>query len=192
MGDRKYIIFDLDGTLVDSFSTVMAACKRVFETHAPAAMPADSWMESWRCGNLEPMFAELAVRAGMTVDGFRQAYDDAYASDSVTGTSVMAEQYAILTSARERGIGIVVLTNKRQQLAEDVCRRLFAEKEIDVVIGRQGTDPIKPRPVMAERLKACGIDPARQCLCYYGDTDIDRRSAELLKVKYEYVNTLKQ
>ena len=190
MSDRKYIIFDLDGTLVDSFSTVMTACKRVFEEYAPSAMPADSWMESWRRRNLEPMFAELAVKAGMTVDCFRQAYDDAYASDSVTGTSVMAEQYAILTSAREKGIGIVVLTNKRQQLAEDVCRWLFCDKEIDVVIGRQGTAPIKPRPVMVERLNACGIDPARQCLCYYGDTDIDRRSAALLKVKY--VNILKQ
>lgn len=81
-------------------------------------------------------------------------------------------------------MGIIVLTNKRQELAGQVCTRLFSKSKIDVIIGRLDATPIKPR----EKLRTKGIT-TDQCIKYYGDSETDRQTAQLLNV--EYINTKK-
>lgn len=188
MKDKKYIIFDLDGTLVDSFPTIVNVCKRVFKEYAPAAIPSDELFENYRGRDIEQMFMDLSERLNVNTNEFRKKYDAQYALDCLTGTIVIRQQKIVLKEAKAMGLGIIVLTNKRQELAEKVCSALFSNGEIDYIIGRKGTEPIKPRQVIIERLKKCGINAERQCLKYFGDSEIDRITAKLLKVEYININ----
>lgn len=187
MNDKKYIIFDLDGTLVDSFPTVVNACKRVFEEYAPSAVPADEVFENYRSSDMEKMFVELSERLNISTGKFRMEYDAQYALDSLSGTTIIHQQYAILKDAKAKEIGIIVLTNKRQELAETVCRLVIGENAVDIIVGRQDTSPIKPRHVIIDRFHELGIDSESQCLMYYGDSESDYETARLLNVKY--INT---
>ena len=187
MKNKQYIIFDLDGTLADSFTIVANACKRVFARLAPTMMPADKYWNTLRSTDMEQKFSEMAEMAGMDLKDFRSMYDEEYAVDCTSGTKPIMQQYEKLKEARGKGFGIIVLTNKRQHIAEQVCSHLFSEGEIDIVIGREDTQPIKPRHVLSDRLHAHHIEPRAQCLMYYGDSDADYKSAELLCVPYTKV-----
>ena len=183
MTGKRYIIFDLDGTLVDSFATVVNACKQVLaERHAD--LPDDTYFASYRCKDMETMFAELAARAEMPIDDFREAYDNHYAADCLTGTMPIEKTLALLTEAKQQGTGSIVITNKKQQLAERVCSEILGPDTVDIIIGRLDAWPIKPRHVLHDRLGTYGIHPSADCISYYGDSDTDYKTAKLLNVQY--------
>ena len=120
----------------------------------------------------------------MSVKDFRTSYDEQYALDCISGTKLIKQQYDRLKDAKEKGVGIIVLTNKHQCIAEQVCKTIFLKDEIDIIIGRKDAYPIKPRHVIIDRLCAYNITPQKQCLMYYGDSEIDNRCADLLCVPY--------
>jgi len=184
MNNKQYIIFDLDGTLVDSRATVAGACKRVFAKFAPDATPDDNYFLSFRLTDMERQFSEMAGMAGMSVADFRINYDEQYVLDCVSGTKPIKQQYDILRKAKGLGVGIIILTNKLQSVAEQVCNTFFKKDEIDIIIGREDANPIKPRQILIDKLCAYGVIPSKQCLMYYGDSESDRMSADLLCVPY--------
>lgn len=187
MNNKKYIIFDLDGTLIDSFPTVINACKRVFVDNHVTRLPNDNYYEKYRANNMEKLFKSLAQIAGLTSESFRLAYDKAYAKDFISGTKPITKQYKKLLAAKNEGVGVIVLTNKLQTIAEQVCNHFFSDGEIDIVIGRENGQPIKPQHVLTDRFHTHNIEPRTQCLMYYGDSEVDYKSAKLLNVPY--INT---
>lgn len=173
MKDKKYIIFDLYDTLVDSFPAIVNACKCVFEEYAPSAVPADEVFENYRGSDMEQMFMNLSIRLNLSTNEFREKNDAKYDFDCWSDTTIIQQQYAILKDAKARGSGMIVLTNKRQELAETVCRTVFGENAVDAVIGRKDTVPIKPRHVIKDCFRQLGIHSESLCLMYYGDLESD-------------------
>lgn len=184
MKDKKYIIFDLDGTLVDSFNTVVAACKKVLASCSPDLMLSNDFFETYRGKDMEQMFRELAELGHISTESFREKYDKQYATDSITGSTVIDSQYEILKEAKANGIGIIVITNKKQEIAEDVCRQLFGNNTVDIIIGRIDAMPIKPRHVIIDRLHELDVISQIQHLRYYGDSVSDSKTAKLLNIDY--------
>lgn len=187
MNNKQYIIFDFDGTLVDSRVTVIGACKRVFAKFAPDAMPDDNYFLSFRLTDMERQLSEMAKMAGMSKADFRINYDEQYVCDCISGTKPIKQQYDILKKAKQQGVGVIVLTNKQQSIAEQVCNKIFLKDEIDVIIGRKDAQPIKPQHAIIDKFRAYGIIPSKQCLMYYGDSVSDRMSADFLCVPYTEV-----
>ena len=190
MKNKKYIIFDLDGTLVDSYNTVVNTCRKVFASYFIGRMPEDEFFITYQCKDMEQMFKDFALMASTSTDDFRNKYDHLYSLDCISGTSVIKKQFRIMEDAKSNGFGIIVLTNKKQKIAEEVCEKMFGKNAIDVIIGRKDTQPIKPRHVILERLHNYCINPQDHCLKYYGDSNSDYETAKMLKV--EYINIKKE
>lgn len=186
MADKKYIIFDLDGTLIDSFDAVAKACRQVLACHHAGQGLNDGYFETYRSGDLEQMFRDLSEIAGISNETFRAEYDRQFSKDPVSGLTVIPRGYELLTEAGAGGFGIIILTNRKQEIAEEICDTLF-EGKIDFIIGRTDTLPIKPRHVIIDRLQDLGINPQEQCIKYYGDSVSDFETAKILNV--EYINT---
>lgn len=187
MKNKDYIIFDLDGTLVDSYPTIINACERVLKEFAPSFLPSEQFFDTYRGKEIEQLFIDMAKISNLSLDEFRRKYDEQYAHDYLSGSSIINNQFKILTEAKAKGIGIIVLTNKKQELAERVCEKLLGNSLIDIIIGRKDSTPIKPRHVIIERLHDCGIKQLSQCIKYYGDSKSDLETAQLLRI--EYINT---
>ena len=187
MKNKDYIIFDLDGTLVDSYPTIINACKRVLKEFAPSLLPSEQFFNTYLGKEIEQLFIDMAKISNLSLDEFRRKYDEQYAHDFLSGSSIINKQFKILTEAKAKGIGIIVLTNKKQELAERLCEKLLGNSLIDIIIGRKDSTPIKPRHVIIERLHDCGIKQLSQCIKYYGDSKSDLETAQLLRIKY--INT---
>lgn len=181
----KYVIFDLDGTLIDSFATITHCCKEIMRRHGKGKYCPHSFFDKFKHGDLKDMFTACANTCDMDIPVFKAAFDTEYEKDFLTGTHIINSSMEILMAKREQGYGIIVLTNKRQDIAQKICDILLCGN-VDLVIGRMGLKPIKPQSNIASMLETLGISPA-QCACYYGDSQSDHICAKQLDIKFNQI-----
>jgi phosphoglycolate phosphatase len=141
------IVFDLDGTLVDSFDDISAAFRRSF--HVIGSEPPDVDEVKALIGNpLREMYAPFAPADAL--DALVAEYRRDYAERCADQTRPYPGIVDLLDALRQRGHAVAVATTKTTWMARTVVERLGLEARVDHV---QGTDgfPHKPAPDVIER-----------------------------------------
>ena len=176
----KAVVFDLDGTLVDSAPDIALGINH---------MLADHGLPPWEVRAIERLTGEGAsalvekvyAGLGVPVDAARIEADTArylayYQSRPVVDSILYADAAAALPELRRAGLRIGVCTNKVQALAEVVLDRLGIGSFIEVVVGSDTTPHRKPHPApLLHTLAALGV--TAQETVFVGDTVIDRDCA---------------
>lgn len=178
MCKKQFVIFDLDGTLVDSGQTVVNACTRVMTMYGKEENIKAILSDYNICSNMEKLISSSAAACNICADTFRALYDKEYQKAPLDGTVKIDRTCDILHNERRDGNSVIVLTNKRQDIAQLVSDNIIGKGLIDHVIGREGVNIIKPHLVL-DRLSGLGIHPS-QCLRYYGDSYNDLLTARVL------------
>lgn len=147
------IVFDLDGTLVDSFDDISGAFRRSFQTIG-VAPPSVEDVRRMIGKPLREMYAPYAPADA--IDGLVAAYRADYSERCADRTRPFPGIVDLLADLRERGHALAVATTKTTWMARTVLTRLGLEDVVDHV---QGTDdfPHKPAPdVIHHALAAVG------------------------------------
>jgi len=144
---RRAVVFDLDGTLVDSLPDIVASFR-----HAFAALdlepPSESLVRAEVGLPLEAMYARFAPSE--LVADLCSAYRDHYPQHFADRSRPYPGVLEALAELRERGYALAVATTKRS----DMARRLVAAMGLsDALDHVQGTDgfPHKPAPDVVQR-----------------------------------------
>ncbi|MEJ2218923.1 MAG: HAD-IA family hydrolase [Gemmatimonadota bacterium] len=163
---RPVIVFDLDGTLVDSLPDIAASFLHVF---AAAGLPAPSEAELWgRLGGpLEATFAAFAPEA--SVDELCARYREHYALHLAERSRPFAGVPALLRELGRRGYLRAVATTKRTVTARRLIEAVGLADVLDHVEGSDAP-PYKPAPDVV--LRALEALPGRG-LWMVGDTSAD-------------------
>ncbi len=147
------IVFDLDGTLVDSFDDISAAFCRSF--HVIGADPPSAEAVRTQIGKpLRDMYAPWAPADA--IDTLVAEYRRDYAERCADRTRPYPGIVDLLERLRGRGHALAVATTKTTWMARTVMERLDLVDRVDHV---QGTDgfPHKPAPdVIAHALAGVG------------------------------------
>ena len=180
----EYLVFDLDGTLVDSLPGIAAGINRAlsacgYPTHAPEVVRG---MIGRGAANLcasaigyadaaEAPAAELEAVHG----AFRREYPNCWCGDEYTcaydGMTVLLEKLAAT------GVRMAVLSNKPHEVTEPMVRHIFPTVPFDVVLGYTPDFPRKPHPASMHYIAdKWGISPSEITLV--GDSLFDARCAE--------------
>ncbi len=147
------IVFDLDGTLVDSFDDISAAFRRSFHVIG-SPPPAADVVRAMIGLPLRDMYEPFAPVE--TIDMLVGEYRRDYAERCADSTRPFPGIVDLLDRLRTRGHGLAVATTKTTWMARTVMGRLKLEDRVDHV---QGTDgfPHKPAPdVITHALAAVG------------------------------------
>ena len=147
------IVFDLDGTLVDSFDDISGAFRRSFHVIGVQA-PEPAAVRLLIGKPLRDMYAMWAPPEA--IDALVAEYRRDYAERCADCTRPYPGIVELLQRLRERGTGLAVATTKTTWMAKTVMARLDLEHRVDHV---QGTDgfPHKPAPdVIAHALNGLG------------------------------------
>ena len=167
------VIFDLDGTLVDSYAAIAASLNHARESFGLDALPVETIRRTVGRG-LESLVADLVGedRVAESVRLFRERYAQVYRE----GTVALPGAETALKALRERGYAMTVASNKPARFSEPI---LSAVGLLDYLDGVQGPDlagTTKPEPTMlANCLSAMGLG-AGEAL-YVGDMVLDVETA---------------
>ncbi|MCO5166302.1 MAG: HAD-IA family hydrolase [Planctomycetes bacterium] len=170
------VVFDLDGTLVDSLEDIALAMNDALVALGRPPHAVDAYrafvgrgvgvLAARALGHDDPA---LTARA---VDAFRRGY----AERLVERTRPYPGVPALLDALAARGVPAAVLTNKPEPAARALVERLLGAWRWAAVIGDRPGLPRKPDPTGAlEAARALGAAPGDVLLV--GDSDVDVETA---------------
>jgi len=182
----RHLIFDLDGTLVDSCAICVEILSAMLaergSTHTIDPQAARPWMS---VGGAQMVAALLGPACGdpdAEIAEFRRRYAimQTRADSLFTG---VADGLARLHGAGHR---LSICSNKPQNLVENVLRDTALAPLFTSVVGSRAGVPTKPAPdLLALVLAQTGATPD-QCL-FIGDSEIDHQIADAAGIPFLFV-----
>jgi phosphoglycolate phosphatase len=172
----RAIVFDLDGTLVDSLGDIADAMNHALVQVGAPSHPLSAYHRF--VGDGVDALVRRALgpeRAGLHASALA-AYRARYADHFADRTAPYPGVAALLAGVAARGLPMAVLSNKPDPATREVVARLLPDARFRVVRGERPGVPRKPDPAGAlEVVAALGVAPGEALLL--GDTDVDVRTA---------------
>jgi len=176
----RAVLFDLDGTLLDTVADISLALNRALAEQKLASLPAAEVRVL--IGRGVPILIERALArlgaaaessdAARLVERFHFHYERIHALDEIQ-TRVYPGVTAGLAGLHALGLGLAVVTNKPKQAAVTLLTRLGLSQWIDVVVGGDSGTHRKPHP--QPLLTACAeleVRPAQALMVGDSLTDV--------------------
>ncbi len=171
------IIYDHDGTLVDSLDVVVAATNAVLAAHGKPAQPR---MEIIR-GMIEPTGVRMGLLLGITDSGQQQGLAAQFYTEAQTCGPHHARVYpgvvAMLASVSAQGIAQGVVSNNQGVFVRGVLTHLDVAHHFTTVVGEEDMPAPKPDPrgllAVAQPFQGAG-----DVTWYVGDTVGDLHTAQ--------------
>ncbi|GAA5481604.1 HAD family hydrolase [Haloferula sargassicola] len=169
------LIFDLDGTLVDSLPGIAAALNAALSDAGLPTHPEEKVRDFVGSGSLELARRALPARTETTAEALEAAFRDHYAHTWREGTEFYPGIEEMLASLGGRKLAL--LSNKPHSFTREIADFLFEKGLFDRVLGQSDDFPRKPAPDSTLALLAgWGISPENAR--FVGDSAIDRQTAE--------------
>lgn len=166
------VIFDLDGTLVDSAPGIASALNVIRTTPEPVGVERVRALVSRGAADL--IRGTLGLEEAAVPEALA-AFREVYGREPCRPDDLYPGADDLLRSLRAAGLSIGVCTNKPQGLAEIVIGRCGLGDRVDLVVGSSTERPSKPDPGMLRwllgRLRAGGE------AVLIGDSDVDAETA---------------
>jgi phosphoglycolate phosphatase len=179
------LIFDLDGTLIDSAGDLHRSVNVLLAEHSlePLSLPDVRAMVG--DGVTQLVTRVFAARDVQPPDIAKevQRYLEIYGADPVVLTELYAGVRETLDVFTERGIPMTISTNKPERLSLEVLKRLDLLHYFKAVVGGDTNSFRKPDPrMLTHLLERFGADPASAWMI--GDSEVDAAAAEGAKVRF--------
>lgn len=174
----KYVIFDLDGTLLNTIDDLADAGNWVCRNHGWPTHTVEEYKRYVGSG-----MARLAVRFSPeewhTEEGVQKILDEFlpyYAAHKEDKTAPYPGVPELLEHLRAAGVSIAVLSNKAHALAVPVIEGYFPKKFQYIQGGVEGL-PLKPDPALLLKLME-NMGATQENTLFVGDSDVDIRTAK--------------
>ncbi len=168
---KEAVLFDLDGTLVDSIPDIAACMNRVLRRCGLPAHPLDAYRRLTGNGALELARRATGDRQDLAEEVLSLFLRE-YALHSTELTAPYPGVPELLDALSAGGCRLCVLSNKEDGDVQVVVRHCFPALGFAAVRGRRPGVPLKPDPSAALAVaSALGIGP--QAFWYVGDTVTD-------------------
>ena len=174
----RAVIFDLDGTLVDSSAEIATALARTFADLGLAPL-GKAGVEALIGRGVRVLVERALAQAGaraVDVDGTVERFEAHYAQTVGTAAELYPGAAAGMRRLRGAGIGMSVVTNKPRFFTQRLLDRLGVAEMLAAVVA--GDDGIRRKPHGDMLLEACermGSRPGETLML--GDSDNDVMAA---------------
>lgn len=176
---KKLVIFDLDGTLLNSIEDLGHACNHAlkeneFATHAIASYP-------FFVGNgvrklIQRVIPEDRRSDELTIDKVLKDFKQYYSQHCTIYTKPYEGIIELLHELREMGVKLAVASNKYQSATTDIIKHYFGDIDFEAVEGQKEGVNVKPDPsIVFSILGQARVSKADTL--YVGDSGVDMETA---------------
>ncbi len=176
----KAVLFDLDGTLLDTLDDLADSMNSVLEASGLPTHIRDKY--KYFVGNGMRNLVIRALPESMRDDATITVHLDRMQKEYGKNCDVKTKPYEGVTELLEKlqalDMRLAVLSNKPDELTRLTISKYFSGHHFDMVFGERAGIPRKPDPSSALEISALmGIPPAH--FIYLGDTGVDMKTAIL-------------
>ncbi|MBQ8520725.1 MAG: HAD family hydrolase [Bacteroides sp.] len=175
---KKIIIFDLDGTLLNTIADLATATNRALQHFGFPVHPTDAYR--FFVGNGINKLFERALPEGQRTEEnilrIRSRFIPYYNEHNADFSTPYSGISPLLQTLQEQGFLLAVASNKYQAATEKLIAHYFPTIRFSIVLGQREGIPVKPHPaIVNDILKATSLTPAEAL--YVGDSDVDMQTA---------------
>jgi phosphoglycolate phosphatase len=174
----KCVIFDLDGTLVDTLADIANSMNRALEDHGFPRLPQEDYKKITGWG-----IRELALRALPPERGDKKTAEIIaagaarfYAEKPLVYSKPYPGIRELITELKRKKIKTAVLSNKPDSVAQLVVKGLFLPGSFDIIRGELSGLPRKPDPASTWDI-LLDLDLTPRDTIFVGDSEIDMETA---------------
>ena len=176
---KKIVIFDMDGTLLNTLEDLMISTNYVlsqfnYTTHTIEEV-------SFFVGNGVAKLIERAIPNGLNNPNYEKCleiFKEYYAKNMYNNTSTYKGIPELLKYLKEKNLKTAVVSNKFDLAVKELSKKYFGDL-IDIAIGENEKAGIKKKPspdTVFEVLKFMDLKP--EDAIYIGDSDVDIMTAK--------------
>lgn len=177
----KCYIFDLDGTIFDSVSDIVACCNEALLEFSLPIHTKEEYLSF--IGNGEKLLIERAVGENMKVfagfdklcDNVRVKYQEIYAKNFNKTSKPFDGVLELLKELKSEGKIICIVSNKSHNFVENINKTVF-NGIFDAAIGKRDGYKVKPDTKAVNELIASFGLKSEDCF-FIGDTYVDVETA---------------
>ncbi len=173
----ELVLFDLDGTLVDSAPDLAGAANDLRAAHGLAPLPYQALRPMVGSGARGMVGVAFGLAPGDTgFDGLKDAFLDRYAQRLLQATRVFDAMVPVLQALDDQALPWGIVTNKAMRFTGPLTAGLGLAMRARVLIAGDTTPHAKPHPEpLLEAARRAGVAPSR--CAYVGDDQRDMQAA---------------
>ncbi len=174
----RAVIFDLDGTLLDTLEDLADAVNRTLAANGYPTHPVDAY--HYFIGDGSKMLITRALPPGRldpeTVDTCFETFRNDYRQNWKVKTRPFEGIPEMLHQLTELGVKMAVLSNKPHEFTRLCVAELLTAWNFGPILGQRETVPLKPDPAGAfEIARQLNLSPSD--FLYLGDSAVDMQTA---------------
>jgi len=172
------IIFDLDGTLLNTIDDLANSMNVVLEQHDFPVHPVEHYKYFVGNGmdNLTKRVLPKTCTDELFINSFLEEFQNQYSQNWHTFTKPYPGIETLLENLEARGIKMSVLSNKADQFTQFIIDYYFGLNHFDFIHGAKVGIPKKPDPSAALEI-AYGSNIQPSDFLYLGDSGVDMQTA---------------
>jgi phosphoglycolate phosphatase len=172
------LVFDLDGTLVDTAPDLIAGINRTIASAGLAAVPAEIIRTEISFGSRHMLRKALAHHGARRGDAELDRLLERFLADYAENIAVESRPFpgvvALLEDYRSAGVRLAVCTNKRELHSVVLLQQLGIERLFAGIAGRDTFPVSKPHPDhLLGAIRLAGGDPRRAVMVGDSATDVE-------------------
>jgi phosphoglycolate phosphatase len=178
MQHLKLVIFDLDGTLLNTLSDLAHSANYALDKCGFNVHPVEDY--KYFIGNgIGKLLERILPEGRITIPVITQirehflSYYDKHNTDYTEPYNGIPE---LLKTLQSNGLLLAVASNKYQKATEELIRRYFPDITFIAVFGQREGVPVKPDPTIVNDILAIAELSPEEAL-YIGDSGIDMETA---------------
>lgn len=180
----KALIFDLDGTLLDTLEDLANACNYALKTcgfKVHNVKDYTRFVGNGRYKLIERIVPDEYKKDKKVIDKVLGLFDEYYEKHMIDMTKPYNGIMEMIKDLKEKKIKIAVVSNKPHEFAVDIVRRYFGDA-FEITYGQRPNHPTKPDPkTVYEVIELLNVEK-NECI-YVGDSNVDVNTAKNAGVK---------
>ena len=182
---KKFVIFDLDGTLIDTVEGITIAANKYLSSHNIPFVYSRDDIESF-IGNGAPLLFKRMMKNYEYNENDYQEFLTFY-RDNQKYSKVYPEVVSSLKALISRGYSLFILSNKPDSLLQILIKELLSEINFKYIQGQDNKYPTKPDVTLLNEkiINSFDLDPNEGY--YVGDSYVDVLTGQNAKLKSIFV-----